>query len=307
MAVYNIGNLIRHRREELGITQENLAEGICSVPTLSRIENGVHPPTRSHARALLQRLGYSEAEPFITTGETEFRIAELQYECRFCYIRKNFEGAKDALHRLSAMEDAFSSTDRQFYEIMVMLLHKGEFSDEEALERCENILRMTHPSYSRSVLPKCLTYEEISVMNIIAGHLEKLGQREDAIKIWYHLKAFYERGIVDTLEALRTQPMIMYNLSKVLGLSGRYDECIEVCDEGIRIAKATGRCLSLPQTMYNRAWSLVKRGRPEDREEARAQLHEAYLFSKVMGNRPSLLQSITNFLAENFNEAPPSL
>ena len=55
--------------------------------------------------------------------------------------------------------------------------------------------------------------------------------------------------------------MILYNLSKVLGLAGRYDE--GVCDEGIRIAKTTGRCLSLPQTMYDRAWAMVKRGRPE--------------------------------------------
>ena len=306
LPLYNIGNLIKHRREELGLSQNELSEGICPVPTLSRIENGVYPPTREHAQALLQRLGYSVANPFLTTGETEFEIAGLQYECRFALIYNDLERARDAFDKLSSYQEAFSPTDRQFYEITYIRIHRGEITDADALARCESALRLTHPGYERGALPKILTYEEITALNAIAAYLEKLGERDDAIRIWYHLKDFYEKGIVDTLEALRTQPMILYNLSKVLGLAGRYDECIEVCDEGIRIAKTTGRCLSLPQTMYNRAWSMVKRGRPEDWDSARRLLRQAYLFSEVMGNRPSLLERITEFLRENFNEAPPS-
>ena len=45
MSVYNIGKFIKIRRTEMGITQLQLAEGICSVATLSRIENGENPPT----------------------------------------------------------------------------------------------------------------------------------------------------------------------------------------------------------------------------------------------------------------------
>ena len=40
MPIFQFGFMIKHRREELGYTQEDLADGICSVPTLSRIENG---------------------------------------------------------------------------------------------------------------------------------------------------------------------------------------------------------------------------------------------------------------------------
>lgn len=59
MPIYQFGAIIRCRREELGYTQEDLADGICSVPTLSRIENGERMPTREHFEMLLQRLGYS--------------------------------------------------------------------------------------------------------------------------------------------------------------------------------------------------------------------------------------------------------
>ena len=59
MPIFQFGFMIKHRREELGYTQEDLADGICSVPTLSRIENGERMPTREHFEMLIQRLGYS--------------------------------------------------------------------------------------------------------------------------------------------------------------------------------------------------------------------------------------------------------
>lgn len=39
-----IGSIIRKRRQELGLTQEQLCRGICETVTLSRIENGKQTP-----------------------------------------------------------------------------------------------------------------------------------------------------------------------------------------------------------------------------------------------------------------------
>ena len=45
MEVCKISDVIRDARIRSGMTQEALAFGICSVSTLSKIENGrVHPP-----------------------------------------------------------------------------------------------------------------------------------------------------------------------------------------------------------------------------------------------------------------------
>ena len=40
MAYYRAGEVIKLNRIALNMTQEQLCEGICSVKTLSRIENG---------------------------------------------------------------------------------------------------------------------------------------------------------------------------------------------------------------------------------------------------------------------------
>ena len=58
MSIYKIGYIIKQRREELHYTQEELAEGICSVTTLSRIENGERLPSKDNFEMLFQRLAY---------------------------------------------------------------------------------------------------------------------------------------------------------------------------------------------------------------------------------------------------------
>ena len=52
----SLGEKIRQARREKGLTQEQLAEGICSPITVSRIENGHQMPSKAILDALLSRL-----------------------------------------------------------------------------------------------------------------------------------------------------------------------------------------------------------------------------------------------------------
>ena len=103
MSIYLFGPLIKQRREELGYTQEDLADGICSVPTLSRIENGERIPTKQHSEMLLQRLGYSDSfqakQLFMTislmhasfwNSMSDWQIGKTVFRSNsFCYIRQS--------------------------------------------------------------------------------------------------------------------------------------------------------------------------------------------------------------------------
>ena len=72
MASYSIGNFIRQRRDELVITQDEPAEELCSVTTLSRLENCEQTPRSGTVRSLLQRQGHSEALMFRAVVREEF-------------------------------------------------------------------------------------------------------------------------------------------------------------------------------------------------------------------------------------------
>ena len=45
-----LGEVIRQRRIELGLTQEELCEGICEPITISRFEHGRQTPSRNRVR-----------------------------------------------------------------------------------------------------------------------------------------------------------------------------------------------------------------------------------------------------------------
>ena len=57
MAFYIFGDYIREQRERMGVTQEDLCEGICSPGTLSKIENGRQGVRLNQYIALMERLG----------------------------------------------------------------------------------------------------------------------------------------------------------------------------------------------------------------------------------------------------------
>ena len=53
-----IGPYIRQKRLDKGWTQEYLCDGICTAPTLSRIETNDRTPSSSVLKALLEKLGF---------------------------------------------------------------------------------------------------------------------------------------------------------------------------------------------------------------------------------------------------------
>ena len=82
-----LGEVIRQRRLELGLTQEELCEGICEPMTISRFENGRQTPSRNRIKALLQRLGLPDDRFFGLLSTKEVQISNLENEIISCHVR----------------------------------------------------------------------------------------------------------------------------------------------------------------------------------------------------------------------------
>lgn len=282
MSIFKFGPIIRKRREELGYTQEDLADGICSVTTLSRIENGERIPTQNHLEMLLQRIGYSNVMFDSYTNENDFLAHELKFRIRQANIEGNTELAKELLQRFERLSSKPTQIDQQFLLLQKVQLFPEQYSDEEKLVQLENAIQLTHPNYMQGKVPFLLSYEEILLLNNIAIGYANCGRPKEAIDILYGVTNYYDSCIVNTEEALRTKPMTLYNLSKILGMENRFNECIAICDKGIRLAQRTGRCQCFPHMLYNKAWALMKRNYPEDLQEAKMLAHRALNVSIAM-------------------------
>lgn len=299
MPVYKIGYLIKERRLELGITQEDLADGICAVTTLSRIENGERVPSKDHFERLIQRLGVSDIVFYTHVDKNTLYLHELKFRIRDLIARRQYKEALELLNDYSNKADTSLRFEKQFVLLYHTLLAKDSFSLNDRLCKLSEAISFTCPRYKDGFIPKLLSYEEIIALNNIAICYQEIGDFDKAISILSHIKNHYESGIVNREECLKTQTMVLYNLSKNYGLAGKYDECIEICDLGIKIACESGRCGCLSQLHYNRAWALSKRMLHGDMEQAETAARKAIFAAVAMGDK-QMAEFSKKFYFQNF-------
>lgn len=203
MAVFQLGPVLKARREELGLSQEDLADGICSVPTLSRIENGERMPTKNHFEMLMQRLGYSAMSMNFFTDKQNFLIHELKFKTRQAYIDKKYLLARKLLDELEAMLEKPTKIDRQFVLLHQILLNQKQFSNAEKLKKLETAVQLTCPKYKSNYIPQVLSYDEIILLNnicMIAGSAVYAQNRvsyvttSDFLRNNYFVRLHDERG-----------------------------------------------------------------------------------------------------------------
>lgn len=67
--ITKIGSLIRQLRKEIGLSQQELADGVCSQSFLSQIEKGIYPsmPSIEILQGICNKLGISLGELFART------------------------------------------------------------------------------------------------------------------------------------------------------------------------------------------------------------------------------------------------
>lgn len=256
-------------------------------------------PTREHFEMLLQRLGYSDTMLDHFVDERQLHLHELKFQIRQEIMLNHLEKAKAHLSQYVQDIPSPSNIERQFILMCDTMVNTASFTPQQRLEIFERAIKLTYPKYESGKLPKVISFEEIILLNNIAVSYSQMGDAEEAIRILYGLKVYYEHHVVNPEEILRTQPMILYNLSKCLGSSGRFDECIEIADQGIRISRETGRCTYMHGLLYNRAWSLVRRKRDGDLEAARTSAIQAYQFAVIM-ERGYSVELYKKFLRNNF-------
>ncbi len=309
MSVYNIGEFIKEKRERMGVTQEELCQGICSLSTMSRIESGGRMPKSKVIVPLLQRLGLSDFVVDSMSTKEELEGVDLVTKMRSSYIDGDIETAKSLFTQVKPYYKTLSVSYQQFYRLFEtrLKIDSGELDYAKALPIYEDLMRMTVPGYSIDSLPRLMTFEEINVLNNIAIAYGKTGRMDTAIEAYYAIKRFYDNHATNIDNVLRTLPTIYYNLSKYLGLSGRYDECVRICEDGIKYIELSDRYFNYASIMYNLAWVLVRRKNDGDIERAKSVLKKAYCSCLLVDPSANLLQKIKDMYKNNFGETLPAL
>jgi transcriptional regulator with XRE-family HTH domain len=253
MKKYFIGELIKKRRLELKLTQEQLCEGICEPITISRLENGKQTPSMNKLRVLLQRLDLPEDKYYALLSKNEMQISDLQTEIVSCNVFKDSQRGLPKIAELEELSDPDDHLLHQFILRSKVLLGKKEneqiipYTYEEKLDMLFEAIRLTAPNFDIDAIYEGLySIDEVKVINQIALVYSDLKQHKKAIDIYYQLLKYIKKHFQNILQSGGLLPLVAFNYARELDLVGRYAEAVEIAEIGWQACVQYGQYYYLP-------------------------------------------------------------
>lgn len=241
MIYYQLGEVVRELRNRQNMTQENLAEGICSVGSIAKIEGGTQMPSGHVAEALLARLG--GVSSFFTGFGKEAQLLEL----------RNYE---NLLARAKEKgENPGSAFERQLYTYVKLIDRQKNGEDHQVvLMELVEILAMSMPLeelYEQNHRRYAYTYLELYILNNIAVQFYYLGCIESSCRILERLDEYLRGRQIDEEIKMHLLPMLHNNLATVKLRHQMYTPAKQMCLDGIYYSINAGMLTPLPYLFGN--------------------------------------------------------
>lgn len=308
-----LGEYIKQKRLDLGLTQEQLCEGLCEPMTISRLENGRQTPSRNLINALLQRLGLPDDRYFALLNSHEIEIETLRKEIVSCNVQygqmlglEKAQAAEQAQEKILALERIAGKDDRvtqQFILRAKVLLGKaeGRYSLEEQLELLMEAIRLTVPRFDLEEINSCLySFNEITIINQIANVYSDMGQHKKAIDIFSQLLKYVRKHNHHMLQTGGMLPLVTYGYARELDLGRRYEDAIEIAELGWQTCVKYGNHQFLPGLIHIMGECYHLLGGDEKSEELYRQAYYIYQATKNDRDIAILQQEARQYLGIEF-------
>ena len=246
MEKFPVGTYIRQRRQDLGLTQEELCKSLnLSVSTLSRVENGRYNPSLATADLLFGKLGLPSGLILQLAPENEIEIDNLQDEIHNNAIRfrrasmkdrpKIREGILEDLKKLEEMAGDGNPYIQQFILSMQVSVGgpEGPFPPKKRLSMLMKAIKLTVPRFS---LDKLLSFRyakaEVTIIIKIAKTYAGAGDRKKAIDILSQLLQYIEKNKRKISRYSGHFCAAAHNCAIYLGLEKQYEQSIALARKG---------------------------------------------------------------------------
>lgn len=292
MKEFPIGEVIRQRRIELGLTQEELCEGIYEPPTMSRIETGRQTPSRTKLNVLLQRLGLPDDRYYALLSDNETKIADLQKEIVSCNVLGKEKKGLEMINELEEIADPQDTTIQQFIlrsKVILGKLENGEikpYSFEQKLEILFQAIHLTSPRFNIEEIDRGLYgLDEVKVINQIALTYSRNDEHKKAIDIYYQLLRYIKKYFQNILQSGGLLPLVCYNYARELDLVKRYEDALEIAQLGWQACVQYGQYRNLPViiALMAECYHFLN-----DDNKSIEYYRQAYYIHKAIGNEKSI-------------------
>lgn len=220
---YCISDVIRRRREMLGLTKKKLCEGICSEKTIGRLEANKTKPHIEVVRLLFEKMNLSGEYQRLQVVTDDVRAFTIIDEIVRCVNNCEFDRIDKLLVEVGQYISLNNPINKQFFERIELnvSLGKDKITKYEASKQFKNILEYTIPyEATEGSGEKYLTNSEILCLLNIAVYMKDLSSTftfDMLIDLCNQMKK--DDGI---LEHIALWEIIMTNVANTYGSRGEY-------------------------------------------------------------------------------------
>jgi transcriptional regulator with XRE-family HTH domain len=223
-----IGKKIVQLRKMIGLTQKDLAKGICTQGLISRMEKGDIYPNAFTLYQIANKLGV-DCNYFFEVGSTPRLDYILKVERQLNKYRKNLQ-YEEMMEIVRREENNPLFTSNSTY-LQLLLWHRGIYENEvmdlteEAIITLDKALEINRNEY------KALSEREMEIMlskGVMYFHKKEY---EEALNVYNQIHDSLKKH--PQLNDIQIKTKLYYNTARVLSRMERYNESLSMCKKGI--------------------------------------------------------------------------
>lgn len=254
MESYCIGDVIRIRRRMLGMTKEELCKGVCSVRTLTRIENKEVKTQMTIVRELFARLGLCAEYIRARIITSDYELLTLAKELVWNVNNRDIEKGKvcvKALKERLCLEIPQNKQFLMYYDCLLELAQK-EISKEEAINKLSELIEYTIPvNCIMTHGEKFLSQEEYT-------YIRAIGIRAESELAKMCMEVIEEYCIYEKIASGHTKKyeFLMTSVISYFGNIGEYEKSNFLSTKLIKQCLLYRRSYVLAEAIYNNLWNI---------------------------------------------------
>lgn len=233
MSIQNAGSKIREARLKAGLSQERLSDGICSVLSLSRIENGSAGVSPGTFQALMAHAGASyEAYPVFAN--------RADFDCFYTLKRARFFldcwQLNSAYEELEKIEDMHWAENKYYYQEWLLLHCKLQFrsgceNHEQIYNTLYSAIQISRPDFQPdNIRDLLLSINEIELFTALAQEALYLNKLSLCLELCTQISTYLTNSSISSFEKeqLLAENAIVY--TKYLIATQDYDNALQTAD-----------------------------------------------------------------------------
>ncbi len=295
MEVLEIGKVLRDARIEHGMTQEDLAFGICAVSTLSRIENGRHNPQNRIFEALMERMGEQSGRYMMFAGPQTMERQKLQEELAQAVRWGDRKSLEESLQRYRKLSGEKKTEDVQWIELATYVLEWWcGTSSEEMEDVLLQLLYLTYPEYRGSwEAPRSYNACEILIFQLlIACQEQKMEHAWCRKQLEQMLKVLNQKNGEQHWQK-QACISICYQMSALCLMMEEYPGSVRYGTDGLTLCRQTDSYRSAPMLLSVLATGMTKLG--DTKKAGQAEMY-ACMVDKMLAVKNELQMFIEDIL-----------